>query len=168
MIILVRGEIAHIHHIALAVRVEGIDRVLLVLPHDRRRHPGVGKEHGLLHRVRELLHLLAEAHVLVEGTQVAPPQLPLLARQRRQHQRPVQRVGDARQLRQLPRHVLYSSQRPLSPTSVDAFHGQVGPHAAVLAVDVQRVQLHLLEPQLLAELAAHVVVVEDEEGVVYG
>ena len=55
-----------------------------------------------------------------------------------------------------------------APTHVQTLHGEVAAVGAVLAVEVDGEEAHFLEAQLLPELAAHVVVVEDDAGRVYG
>ena len=53
-------------------------------------------------------------------------------------------------------------------THVQPLHGEVAAVGAVLAVEVDGEEAHFLEAQLLPELAAHEVVVEDDAGRVYG
>ena len=53
-------------------------------------------------------------------------------------------------------------------THVQTLHGEVAAVGAVLAVEVDGEEAHFLEAQLLPELAAHEVVVEDDAGRVYG
>ena len=53
-------------------------------------------------------------------------------------------------------------------THVQPLHGEVAAVGAVLAVEVDGEEAHFLEAQLLPELAAHVVVVEDDTRRVYG
>lgn len=141
--------------------------IVLVLLPDRHRHMLIREEDGLLHGMLERRNDVAEAHDVIEHTQVAVPRLALLAGQWRNHQRTTQRVRNPRQRLERLMHIIYSSAPPIAPTHVNPFHCQVLPITAVLAIHVQHLHLHLLEAQLLSKATSHIVVVEHVVAVVY-
>lgn len=158
------GEIAPVVTQRLTPRLKAVDRIELVFVPNCLRHKFVGEEHGLAHAVLARAQHLSEAVHAVEGTQNAV--LPLESSfahtlQRRDHKRSIERLRDVQQRQQLLRHHSYASPHTPSITCIDHLDGQIPARRAVLALPVQRVQLHLLEAVLLAELAKHVVVVEE-------
>ena len=170
VVITVSREVAAIARFLNTARQEAVHRVQPILSPNLAGHVLIREENRFLDRVNERARDVVQTVVPAKRAQVAvrpPLRLRSLTPQRRNHERSVQSVCHAHQRSQRHLNVLYASLASPPLTLSHQLHREVLPVSAVLPVQVQRVQLHLLQTQLLPELPADVVVVEDVVDAVY-
>ena len=170
VVITVSREVAAIARFLNTARQEAVHRVQPILSPNLAGNVLIREENRFLDRVNERARDVVQTVVPAKRAQVAvrpPLRLRSLTPQRRNHERSVQSVCHAHQRSQRHLNVLYASLASPPLTLSHQLHREVLPVSAVLPVQVQRVQLHLLQTQLLPELPADVVVVEEVVDAVY-
>ena len=170
VVILMSREVAVITLSLNATRQKTIHRIQLILSPSLAGNMFIREENRLLDRVNARARDVVQTVVPAKRAQIAvspPLRLRSLTPQWRKHEGSVQSVCHLYQRPQCHLDVLYDSRSNASLTPSYQLHCEIRSVPAVLPVQVERVQLHLLQTQLLPELPADVVIVEYVVGGIY-